>query len=139
MFETLSLFSLLFEYLNQILRGEAPLLVYFLLLLIPIAILVAIRESFSWFFKVNKITQRLDRLDKRLMVLNGSIEEIVMILKHQIQKSKIHAGSDSAHMRNRSDHQSPVREKNSPDGKSGEISQKENEEFTLQERPWSEK
>jgi hypothetical protein len=134
MLESISLFEQLFLYVNQTIKGEAPLWVYFILALIPICILVAVRESFCWFFKVNRISRRLDRLDKRMMVLNGSVEEIVMILKQEIQKSKIRAGNIPSHHQRKDRTTTPLEETELP---LEEPSEKE--DFTLEERPWSEK
>jgi hypothetical protein len=94
MLETISIFNDLLFYFNQIIKGEASFLAYFILILIPFAIIIAVRESFCWFFKVSSISKRLDKLDKRLLILNVTVEEIVAVLKSEIQKSKIRAGND---------------------------------------------
>jgi hypothetical protein len=127
MLESISLFEEIFTYINMTVRGDAPWWIYFILVLIPICILVAIREGFCWFFKVNKMAKKLERIDRRLMVINGSIEEIVMIMKHEIQRSKIHPGKAQD---NRSDTAIQLGDETSKN-KSSE------KEFTMEEKPWS--
>jgi hypothetical protein len=127
MIESISLFEELFSYFNMTIRGDAPWWIYFILILIPICILVAIREGFCWFFKVNKMAKKLERIDRRLMVINGSIEEIVMIIKQEIQRSRIHPGKVRE---SKSDPSTQVDEKTS-ENKSSE------NEFTMEEKSWS--
>lgn len=151
MLQSIPLIEEILGYVQLTLRGDAPLLVYFVLAFIPLCILVAIRETFCWFFKISKISRKVDKLDKRLMVLNGSVEEIVRIMKYEIQKNKVHAGKASAH--------SGIQKDSTPDmskQKSNTVydyetetpqeitlSEKDSEtassNFTLEERPWSEK
>jgi hypothetical protein len=141
MLESLSLFEQLFSYFNQTIRGEAPLWLYVVLALIPICVIIAVRETFCWFFKVNGINRRLDRLDKRLMVLNGTVEEIIMIMKHEIQKNRIRPSPRSAQEASGSQVNEANRQKASVGTTQGTTlgTTQGAEEFTLEDRPWSEK
>ncbi|HMO17436.1 MAG TPA: hypothetical protein PKA63_04890 [Oligoflexia bacterium] len=93
MFEYLSLFQEFIDGTSQIFTGKAPWWVYLLIALIPVCILVTVREVSCWFFKVNKFLRKVDRIDKRLAVLTGTMEELLRVIKTDIQRNKIQSGS----------------------------------------------
>lgn len=66
-----SLVDKLFELGKQLASG-ADWWVYLLIALAPICMLLAFREGMCWFWKVNTLVNRLDRIEKRLAKLDTS-------------------------------------------------------------------
>ncbi len=58
--------AILEEIIKQFLTTQQPWWIYALLGLVPVCILISIREFSCWFWKVNKIVGRLDRIEKQL-------------------------------------------------------------------------
>lgn len=57
------------EVLENLLKlplDSQPWWVYALMALVPICVLITIREFFCWFWKINKLISRLERIDKNL-------------------------------------------------------------------------
>ena len=75
-----SITLLIVELVNRILSGNAEWWVYAIILFIPFSVMIAVREAYCWFNKINKVVSRLERLDKRFKNLNQTLEELVRVL-----------------------------------------------------------
>ena len=60
------------EILQSFMSGSQPWWVYAVALLIPICVMFTIREFFCWFWKINALVSRLDRLERGLKELSAS-------------------------------------------------------------------
>ena len=60
------------------LLGAQPWWVYCLLALVPLCILITIRELTCWFLKTNKTLGRLDRLESRIVRLEKATKEALL-------------------------------------------------------------
>lgn len=69
--------SFIIDLMSSLADGSASWFVYALIVLIPFSILIAIREAYCWFNKVNKVVSRLEGLDKRILLLTNSINDLV--------------------------------------------------------------
>jgi hypothetical protein len=58
------------------LQGQQPWWVYALIVFIPFCVTLCFREAFCWFWKINKLISRLERLDTRLNSLHGAISRL---------------------------------------------------------------
>ncbi len=77
--------SLIVNLISSLADGSAPWFVYALIVLIPFSILIAIREAYCWFNKVNKVVNRLEKLDKRILALTNSINNLATEFAKQKQ------------------------------------------------------
>lgn len=59
----------------ELLIGNQPWWVYCLLALVPLCILITIRELTCWFLKTNKTLGRLERLESRILRLEKAAKE----------------------------------------------------------------
>ena len=55
------------------LQGQQPWWIYAAIVFIPFCVILCFREVFCWFWKINKLINRLERLDTRLNGLQGAI------------------------------------------------------------------
>lgn len=55
------------EYLHSFLSFQQPWWVYALLILIPLCVLLSLREACCWFFKFNKMVNRLERIEAAIL------------------------------------------------------------------------
>jgi hypothetical protein len=58
--------SLLDEVLRLIQSAQQPWWIYLLVFLVPLCILISMREFFCWFCKINKIVSRLEAIAAKL-------------------------------------------------------------------------
>lgn len=79
--------SSLFDLLAQLSSGQAPWWLYAVIIFIPFSILIAIREAYCWFNKVNSVVSRLDRLDLRLKELQKSILSLNDTISNSVPKN----------------------------------------------------
>ena len=57
------------EYLESFLSLQEPWWVYALAFILPLCVMLSIRETWCWFFKLNKVVNRLERLEKAIYTL----------------------------------------------------------------------
>ena len=64
------------EFLRTFFSGSQPWWVYTLAVLIPLSFVLTVRELNAWFFKLNKLVDRLERIEKALLRLQpGSLTD----------------------------------------------------------------
>jgi hypothetical protein len=138
MLESISFADNLVLYFRAIITGEAPLWIYLVLTLIPICILVTIREMFCWFFKVNRTLRKVSKLDKRLTVLIASIEEMNRNMKQEMQRAKIRPEQMHPHQA-KSLKDEALEDKKFKEAllEVSEEEEPESAEFSLEGKPWS--
>jgi len=60
--------------LQELLQNQ-PTWVYALILIIPFCMALSFREFMCWFWKANKVVNRLDRIDRSLQELNRVLSQ----------------------------------------------------------------
>lgn len=80
-----------FELITKLLSGDAPLWLYALILFIPFCVLIAVREAYCWFNKVNAVVSRLDKIDRTMKDLKNAIIDLSDLLA----KSQIKVATDT--------------------------------------------
>lgn len=94
------------DIISQLANGTAPRWLYLVIAFIPFSILIAVRESYCWFNKVNKVTSKLDRIDRRLKDISIAIDSLTKIIAaNSIEKnnSKILNSEDPKDIKNMND------------------------------------
>ncbi len=70
--QVFNLYDFSLEDLVQLLSHQQPWWVYLVVALIPLSLTLVAREIFCWFWKLNKIANRLERIEA---LLRASLEE----------------------------------------------------------------
>ncbi len=58
--------------MQSFMSGGQPWWVYAVALLVPICVMFTVREFFCWFWKINTLVGRLERLEKSIKLLGES-------------------------------------------------------------------
>lgn len=74
MLDLLILFQPIIDSLQGLLTGDASTTTYLILALIPVCILIAIREIWCWFIKQNKLVSKMEKIEKQLKKTNQLLE-----------------------------------------------------------------
>jgi len=83
----LEIFQIFLEPLQNVVSGKADWWIYAIILFIPFSVMIAIREGYCWFNKVNKVINRLERLDRRFHNLNNTLELLVQALEKPVSQN----------------------------------------------------
>lgn len=63
--------ALLRDIFESFITGGQPWWVYAVAALVPICMLIAVREFACWFWKINKLVNRIERVENALKSLDG--------------------------------------------------------------------
>lgn len=55
------------DFLASFVSGQEQWWVYCLALFLPLCVFLSIREAICWFFKVNKLVNRLERIERAIL------------------------------------------------------------------------
>ena len=97
----IEVFGILLGQFREVMTGDAPWWIYFIIIFVPFSVLLAIREGYCWFNKVNRVVSRLEKIDRRLEKLNSAIDNLSKVIgnshitTHEPEDSKKSQTSES--------------------------------------------